>query len=269
MGRKEKAAAKLVRASKNSVEDSLFSVRALVDQREGGGSRPGSGTVSPRPPPRAPPRAGVTKPGVPPKKTMAQMKKGVDVGSLRKLCPDRDSRDRRSIDEIQRDIRMRKAAAAGGSGTSTPRGGDRGAARPGDRDRDRDRDRGRDPRDADRRDSFRDRDRFRDKERDRRRRSPSSEYDSPPRKRRRDSFDEPSRGAVSAMIQEMFGRGRAPRRYDDDSGSDMEAGLSDVEMEEKRALKIARREDELAEKEENARREAKERARRERERGKR
>jgi protein SPT2 len=62
----------------------------------------------------------------------------------------------------------------------------------------------------------------------------------------------------------MFRRpDRGPvREYDDDSGSDMEAGLSDVEMEEKRALKIARREDEEAEREENARREAKEKMKR-------
>lgn len=46
----------------------------------------------------------------------------------------------------------------------------------------------------------------------------------------------------------------------------MEAGLSDVEEEERRAIRIARREDEIAEKEERERKEKKERLRRERER---
>lgn len=64
----------------------------------------------------------------------------------------------------------------------------------------------------------------------------------------------------------MFSRGRAPRHYDDDSGSDMEAGLSDVEAEEKRALRLARKEDEEAERLENERKAAKERMKRERER---
>lgn len=47
----------------------------------------------------------------------------------------------------------------------------------------------------------------------------------------------------------------------------MEAGLSDVEEEERRAIRIARREDELAEKEERERREKKEKLRKEREKG--
>lgn len=215
-------------------------------------------------------------------KSLAQMKKSVNVGELRALCPDRNSRDRRTLDEIQRDIKLRNAKPGStGSGASTPR--DR------ERDRDRDRDRipasrpaGR-PSDRDVRDP---RDRIADRERERRRRQPSSsdsDSDSddsrrgPPRKRNRggssgdSQFGEPSRSAVSAMIQDMFNRGRAhahrPAPRDDyDSGSDMEAGLSDVEAEEKRALAIARREDLEAEKEENMRKEAKERAKRDRER---
>lgn len=66
------------------------------------------------------------------------------------------------------------------------------------------------------------------------------------------------------MIQGMFSRGRGPRRYEDDfsDGSDMEAGLSDIDSEEKRAAKIARLEDEKEERAEAERRAAKERARR-------
>jgi hypothetical protein len=66
----------------------------------------------------------------------------------------------------------------------------------------------------------------------------------------------------------MFRRpGAAPKRYDDvysDEDSDMEAGLDDVEMEERRTAAIARREDMLAEQEEKAKRAAKEKAKRER-----
>jgi protein SPT2 len=47
----------------------------------------------------------------------------------------------------------------------------------------------------------------------------------------------------------------------------MEAGLSDVEQEERRAIMIARREDELAEREERERKARKEKMRKERERG--
>jgi protein SPT2 len=45
----------------------------------------------------------------------------------------------------------------------------------------------------------------------------------------------------------------------------MEAGLSDVEEEEQRALRVARREDELAEREERERKARKEKLRKERE----
>lgn len=146
------------------------------------------------------------------------MKKSIDVTGLRKLCPDRDTRDRRTIDEIQRDIRARNA-----NGQTT---------------------------------------------RDRRYESSSDSDSPPPRKKTRGSpplSGEPDRATVSAMIQGIFGRGRAARTYDDDSDvSDMEAGLDDVLREERRAAAIARREDEEAEREEAAHRAAKEKARRER-----
>ena len=59
------------------------------------------------------------------------------------------------------------------------------------------------------------------------------------------------------------------RRYQDSdsgSGSDMEAGLSDVEQEEMRAGRIARKEDLIAEKEEEERKRMKEATKRQRER---
>ncbi|TXT03836.1 hypothetical protein VHUM_04357 [Vanrija humicola] len=259
LGRKEKAALKLARAAsktKASAADSLFSVRAMVEQRDGSRS-PGSASPRyPAPPNRGPPsklpatgagRAATT----PAKKAVgiAGMKKTVDVSSLRKLCPDRDSRDRRTLDEIQRDLKgARKPPAA-----APP------ASKPG----------------APRRDSAPAAGRAGDTRR--RPRSPStSDYDSEdsdraPRKRGRGSpppNGEPSRSAVSAMIQSMFSRGRPTRTYHDDYESDdMEAGLSDVEAEERRALRIARYEDDQAEKEEAAHKAAKEaRMRNERER---
>jgi protein SPT2 len=54
---------------------------------------------------------------------------------------------------------------------------------------------------------------------------------------------------------------------DDEDGDDMEAGLDDVEAEERRAAAIARREDEAAEREERERRERKEKLKREKEKG--
>jgi protein SPT2 len=69
------------------------------------------------------------------------------------------------------------------------------------------------------------------------------------------------------MIQEIFKRpGQQKRVYaDSESDTDMEAGLSDVEEEEMRAIRIARREDELADREERERRVRKEKLKRERE----
>ena len=79
------------------------------------------------------------------------------------------------------------------------------------------------------------------------------------------------RTKVSAMIQELFrrpgagGQGGRKAVYSDSESDDMEAGLSDVEEEEARAIRIARREDELAEREERERKARKERLKRERE----
>lgn len=69
------------------------------------------------------------------------------------------------------------------------------------------------------------------------------------------------------MIQSMFSRGREPRQvYDDYDSDDMEAGLDDVEAEEKRALKLAKLEDQKEEALEAQRKAEKERRARERER---
>lgn len=76
--------------------------------------------------------------------------------------------------------------------------------------------------------------------------------------------------AVSEMIQNMFARpsGGSTRKYYDEfsDGSDMEAGLDEVEGEERMALRIARREDLEEERAEEARKAAKDRARLERDR---
>ncbi|KAL7421798.1 hypothetical protein Q5752_003569 [Cryptotrichosporon argae] len=275
LGRREKAARAFAQAtSKRSVEDGLFSVRALVAVAARGGSGSGSGSPSgraspaPRPLPptcaaraQPPPRRG-NKAILPKMGKAMRGKPGEDA--LRKLGANRAERDDRTLDEIQRDIRARKggpsverrdkgasAGAAAGKHRGSPMKGGRGRSPPGK------------PPEG------------------RRRRSPSdsasdSDDSSSPRarKRRRSPAlaEDASRAEVSAVIRDLFRRpDRAPRppvsAYDDDdSGSDMEAGLSDVEAEERRALRIARMEDEEDEAEERRRKEAKERARRERER---
>lgn len=262
LNRKEKAALKLARQSK---ADSMFSVQSLVDMTEGTSSR----SVSPRrPPPPRPTPSGLKKSTTPAMaakagaagKGISGMKKSFDVSGLRKLCPDRDTRDRRTVDEIQRDIRLRKGIQPPPPSAASSKPSSAGPPRD---TRDKERDRGRDrrspPRSAGKV----------------RRRSPStsdsdSDASTPPRKRHAiagPNFDgdaPSSRAAVSALIQGMFNRGRPQqRRYDDDSdGSDMEAGLSDIDSEEKRAAKIARREDQEEERLEAERRAAKERAKR-------
>ncbi|KLT44894.1 hypothetical protein CC85DRAFT_310925 [Cutaneotrichosporon oleaginosum] len=262
LSRKEKAAMKLARQSK---ADSMFSVQSLVDMAEGTSSR----SVSPRraPPPRPAPSAlkKSTTPVMAAKasagKGIAGMKKSLDVSGLRKLCPDRDSRDRRTVDEIQRDIRARKGVTSGVASATSSKPSSAGPPRDSkDLERNRARDRRSPPRAAGKI----------------RRRSPSlsgSDSDSSTAPRKRHAIAGPnfdgdapaSRAAVSALIQGMFSRGRPQRRYDDESdGSDMEAGLSDIDSEEKRAAKIARREDMEEERLEAERRAAKERAKRQR-----
>jgi protein SPT2 len=175
--------------------------------------------------------------------------KGKEVGhtDLRALCPDRGNRDNRSIDQIQKDIKARKLGSGvkevkqsrspdKPSNSKPPRPGISSSSR--------------------------------------RRPSPSpststsSSEDEAPRKRVKPDDD---RTKVSAMIQELFrrpgtgGQGGRKAVYSDSESDDMEAGLSDVEEEEARAIRIARREDELAEREERERKARKERLKRERE----
>lgn len=109
LGRKEKAARLFAQKAKKSAADSLFSVRSLVESRE-----PAQVRVKPR--------AGPSQ--VPPTSMKTEMRGKANGGGrnaavrsrlmmngkeeLRKLCPDRDVRDRRSIDEISRDLKAKR-----------------------------------------------------------------------------------------------------------------------------------------------------------------
>jgi protein SPT2 len=175
--------------------------------------------------------------------------KAKEVGhtDLRALCHDRGNRDNRSIDQIQKDIKARKLGA-GVKEVKRSRSPDKSST-------------SRPPRPGVSSSS-------------RRRPSPSpststsSSEDEAPRKKVKPDDD---RTKVSAMIQELFrrpgtgGQGGRKAVYSDSESDDMEAGLSDVEEEEARAIRIARREDELAEREERERKARKERLKRERE----
>ncbi|WVF71525.1 hypothetical protein IAT40_006332 [Kwoniella sp. CBS 6097] len=352
LGRKERAAKAFAQQAKKSAGESLFSVRALVESRDSPGPGPGSGSGAgpSRLPAHAPsrnnsrPGAGSGAGGAPTiaihgigmanglkkdPRAMAmvqgkgrgsvrdQLKAQFQAEGMRKLCPDRATRDRRSIEEIQRDIKARSKKAAGVSGKVSPNPVT-------ERDRDRDTkkwspERGKygqtstngsastSAAKSGMKPPLKRDDRGRpiashpstlsgNMNASRKRRpSPSSSesgsdsdsYSSgstsarPSKKR----YDPRGRGRspplrlnerssqfdVSAEIQAMFRRpGRPPlpsRRYEDDisddGSSDMEAGLSDVEVEEKRAARIARREDEEAEREERERKLAKEKRKKE------
>ncbi|WVQ72563.1 hypothetical protein IAR50_002121 [Cryptococcus sp. DSM 104548] len=233
--RKERAARLFAEKAKKSAGESLFSVRALVESREP--------VVMP-----PLPQAGATKiskslskGAVPGRGRIPsgniKSRKGAEVDELRKLCPDRDTRDRRSVDEVARDLKAKRSKATFPPVMSTARslGSSKSPAIS-----------------------------------PKRRRSPSSEsvdsddsIVSPPPKRRQGYLEEPPRSMISAEIQALFRRpGGAPqRRYDDDfsdSSSDMEAGLEDVEGEERKAARAARMEDEAAEREEREHRARKE-----------
>lgn len=192
------------------------------------------------------------------KKLQEDLKKTMGGDGLRVLCPDRTTRDRRTIDQIQKDIKARKGisdttekrkSSSRTSQSRSPVKQDRPISRLVPPNGTRDVKRRRSPSTSDSYES-------------------DSEDDRRPRKSRgREKPDPVDHSQVSAMIREMFQRpGRpAPARYaDSDDGSDMEAGLSDVEEEERRAAAIARREDERAEREEKERKAAKEKAKKER-----
>ncbi|ORY34043.1 hypothetical protein BCR39DRAFT_556833 [Naematelia encephala] len=260
LGRKEKAARLFAQqAIKSSRGESLFSIRDLVEGRES------PGTARPRPS-----HVKVEKSWS--LTTRQRVNKDMHKEGLRKLCTDRDTRDRRTIDEIQRDARARKEAKLGNDKEkekkkidSTPLPKVRPklppiptTARPAPTSHSPAL-----PPPAQRTVS---------PKRRRRSSSPSSSssYETDERPSKRGTFERslPSHAAISAEIQALFRRPDrpAPKRMDwsDDDSDDMEAGLSDVEAEERRTAKIARLEDEAAEREERMRREDKERRKRER-----
>ncbi|KAK8864365.1 hypothetical protein IAR55_001612 [Kwoniella newhampshirensis] len=316
LSRKEKAARAFAQQAKKSAGDSLFSVRALVEARESSGaSGPSSARISVAGPSKSQSsnvstnitvhgigmptglkrdKSSLVLGGVGGKgkgSTRQQIqRKGAEEG-LRKLCPDRSTRDRRTIEEIARDIKAKKDGIGSSfqiqsredgrmispAKGSRPLGVTNGAVS------------------MAKSSSLpstsakvplpnRDDPRLTPSSARRRRRSSSSSSSSsstssksslPPAKKRYRSppvrlTEHSSAAAVSAEIQALFRRpGRPPppphRRgygYDDDDisdgSSDMEAGLSDVELEERRAARIARKEDEQAEREERERKARKE-----------
>ncbi|WWC94117.1 hypothetical protein V866_000955 [Kwoniella sp. B9012] len=311
LGRKERAAKAFAQSAKKSAGDSLFSIRSLVESRDqphspsgGSGGIPinrtysagnlgsGSGSSSSYKGSssiavhgigmsnglKRDPNQNRLIPGKQPKSTREQLNSQAKIDGLRKLCPDRATRDRRTIEEIQRDIKAKK----GGSGSVSPlpplsssagKGKERSpikvsstssASLPkshiSNSNKPPAKENSRPPK---RRPSSSSSDSDSD----------SSSVSSPPRKK----FDPYSRRSRSPPvrlnehsshldirdeIQKLFRRPGASNRptYRDeysDSGSDMEAGLSDVEEEERRTARIARREDELAEREEREHRLAK------------
>lgn len=255
LGRKEKAARLFAQKAKKSAADSLFSVRSLVESRE-----PAQAPITPR----AGPSLVVST------SMKSQMKGKTNAGGrngavrsrlmmngkeeLRKLCPDRDIRDRRSIDEISRDLKAKRLL----TDESSPQKNTRpltasmsNLSIPPSKAREK-RPISNPPSQKTRRYSL---DESTDSESDslsssRAKRRPKKRSRSPP-----NHLSEPSAAFISAEIQALFRRpGRPQPKYADDfsdaSSDDMEAGLSDVEVEERRAAKIARLEDEAAEREE-------------------
>nr|XP_019046252.1 hypothetical protein I302_04993 [Kwoniella bestiolae CBS 10118]OCF25182.1 hypothetical protein I302_04993 [Kwoniella bestiolae CBS 10118] len=300
LGRKERAAKAFAQSAKKSAGDSLFSIRSLVESRDSpipgeSGSAPinrtysagnlGSGSsykassvavhgIGMSNGLKRDPNAARFIPGKGNRTTREQLNSQAKIDGLRKLCPDRATRDRRTIEEIQRDIKAKKGGHSGSvsplpppapnsmkgkekspirnkpttASSSLPKPASRPPKRPPSSSSDSD--------------------------------SDSSTSSARPRKK----FDPYSRRSRSPPIrltehsshldirdeiQKLFRRPGAPvkQRYADefsDSGSeDMEAGMSDVEEEERRTARIARREDELAEREEREHRLAKMRRKKE------
>lgn len=255
LGRKEKAARLFAQKAKKSAAESLFSVRSLVESRE-----PAQAPITPR--------AGPSLVASTSMKT--QMRGKTNAGGrnaavrsrlmmngkeeLRKLCPDRDIRDRRSIDEISRDLKAKRLFTDESSSQKNTRpltASMSNLSIPPSKAREK-RPISNPPSQKTRRYSL---DESTDSESDS---LPSSRAKRHPKKRSRsppNHLSEPSAAFISAEIQALFRRpGRPQPKYADDfsdaSSDDMEAGLSDVEVEERRAAKIARLEDEAAEREE-------------------
>ncbi|ODO08847.1 hypothetical protein L198_00580 [Cryptococcus wingfieldii CBS 7118] len=243
--RKERAARLFAQNARKSAGDNLFNIRALVESREPVYLPPLAKTGASKPPKA---QGGVSGKDRVPGGSL-KTRTGAEPDELRKLCPDRDTRDRRSVDDVARDLKAKRSKAEMVPVKSTA--GPLGARNP----------EMRSPK--------------------RGRRSTSSESTdsddsivSPPLKRRPGSFEEPPRSTISAEIQALFRRpGGAPqRRYDDDfsdASSDMEAGMDDVEGEERKAARAARLEDQAAEREEREHRARKEALKRQRMKGRR
>lgn len=266
LGRKEKAVKAFMQSAKKpSAAESIFSIRALVDARNGRSSSSPSASAF------STPRMALPSKQRP--STKHQMKMQASAEGLRKLCPDRMTRDRRTIDQIHKDIKARKGGdevpakrlrsvsphkqlspgkmrvkpklqpiptTARPAGPIRPNGASR-------------------PFPSNRRHASS---------------SPSTSSSSvspPPRNKRPRNFSPAlnvsNQAVISAEIQALFRRPGlpGPRTYAHSEGSsDMEAGMSDVEAEERRTARIARREDEEAEREEMKRKLAKEMAKKDR-----
>ncbi|WVN88269.1 uncharacterized protein L203_103471 [Cryptococcus depauperatus CBS 7841] len=239
LGRKEKAARLFAQKAKKSASESLFSVRALVESRELPPINMRSGPSS---------STSITKSGIRDKEvfpskrsgkgsTIGGMLKSSEKDELRRPGLDGERRDRRRNDQVTNDAKTKRLRE---SHPSLPSSNNKHHM----------------------------------PSLSRRRRSISDSMDtdsdsssSLSHKRQRKSppihlSEHTSQSAISAEIQALFRRpGRPGPKYMDefsDGSSDMEAGLSDVEVEERRAARIARLEDEAAEREEREHRAKKE-----------
>ncbi|EIW70675.1 hypothetical protein TREMEDRAFT_68167 [Tremella mesenterica DSM 1558] len=266
LSRKERAARAFLIKAKRSTGDSI---RALVDGMDSSGNsihKPIPTTSSSRP------------------KPLPTTTKKTEIDGLQKLCADREIRDRRTVDEIHRDIKARKTGSSSGATMETSRSrtesrsvspmkkaSSRSISPPKTKLRIPIPTSAR-PLSPDLKPIKRQRSSAADSETSE---SDSEDEEEDSGKRRRISnhspkgIQLPSRDVISSEIQAIFRRpGRTPKPVyeDEDSGSDMEAGFEDLEREERRAARIARLEDEQEERKERERREAKLRVKRERER---
>jgi protein SPT2 len=260
LGRKERAARALAQQLKKQTKGEPFSIRSLVDSDDRGG--PSS------PAPRSLQPAILYRPAIP-KKMVAPGKKGAAaVNDLRKLAPGRDGWDRRSIDEIARDLKASRGKVEAPVLVRTKSSdGPSGLVRTNGNQRPKSTSPGRTTKTKSKPppipSSARPPPSSLSLKRPRRSSSSSSSTSSPPPRRNR-LLDPNNIADISSEIQSLFRRPGAAPRYaaSDVSSDDMEARMSDVEEEERRAARIAKREDEIAEREERERREKKERLKR-------
>jgi len=116
LSRKEKAArAFAMQIKKQTKADGLASIRSLVETDERGGSN--------SPASKAKLQASRPIPHRLPKKMVAPTKKGAaNINDLRKLAPGREGWDRRSIDEIARDLKANRTRPEAVSRTQSSEG---------------------------------------------------------------------------------------------------------------------------------------------------